>query len=132
MNFPWDLTVNNRSSFESLTSSTYILAIILAIVLIGITYFITNHFIGFQPNGSDVKKRKMAFYSVLSLGVFSLAAYNWLYVSKFITKASLLAKFSGISGTIVLSTTMFIVTYYVVIRILAFVMPNQPINTIFA
>jgi len=80
---------------EALIGMTYVYAIIVAVAAVGLAYIVARviKFGGGKRDTSHIKRR-VWYIAIGILAAVSFFLYNSLYVSKFIMKAPLLAKFS--------------------------------------
>jgi Na+/H+-dicarboxylate symporter len=108
--------IENLKQLEALIGSTYVYAIIIAIAAIVVAFIIAN-LVQYQggKNPTDHITRRIWFIIVALLAPIAFFLYNTLYVSNFITKAPLQAKFS-ISSIL---ATLIVLGVYVIVGISA-------------
>jgi hypothetical protein len=88
-------TIETLNQLDALIGQTYIYAIIGAVVALVLAFLIAN-LIKFEggKNSRDHIKRRVWYIVIGIVFTFSFYLYNALYVSDYITKPSLQAKFS--------------------------------------
>jgi hypothetical protein len=87
--------IDTLNQLDALIGQTYIYAIIGAAVALVLAFLISN-LIKFEggKNSRDHMKRRIWYIVIGIVFIFSFYLYNSLYVSDYITKSSLQAKFS--------------------------------------
>ena len=101
--------IDTLKQLDALIGQTYIYAIIGAVVALALAFLVAN-LIKFEGgrNSRDHIKRRIWYIILGIVFIFAFYLYNALYVSDFITKASLQAKFSN---TNLLSTLVLLGIY---------------------
>lgn len=107
--------IDTLKQLDALIGQTYIYAIIVAAVSLALAFLIAN-LIKFEggKNSRDHIKRRIWYIVLGIVFIFSFYLYNSLYVSEYITKSSLHAKFS----TTNLFSTFVLLGIYVVAGLL--------------
>jgi hypothetical protein len=107
-------TINTLKELDALIGTTYMYAVIVTIVAVVVAFIIAN-LIKYQGgrNANDHIKRRIGFIVVGLIAPISFFLYNHLFVSAFITKAPLAAKFSKAN----IMATLIILGGYVVLGI---------------
>ncbi|NDA64185.1 MAG: hypothetical protein EBX50_19485 [Chitinophagia bacterium] len=107
--------IDTLNQLDALIGQTYIYAIIGAAIALVLAFLITN-LIKFEggKNSRDHIKRRVWYIVLGILFTFSFYLYNALYVSDYITKSSLQAKFS----TANLLSTLVLLGIYIVAGLL--------------
>ena len=107
--------IDTLNHLGALIGQTYIYAIILSVVALGIAFLVAN-LIKFQggKNSRDHVKRRTWFIILGIIFTFFFYLYNALFVSDYVTKASLQAKFSNAN----ILATLVLVCVYIVIGLL--------------
>jgi sensor domain CHASE-containing protein len=111
--------IDTLNQLDALIGQTYIYAIIGAVVALVLAFLIANliKFEGGKNSRDHIKRR--VWYIVLGIVfTFSFYLYNALYVSDYITKSSLQAKFS----TANLFSTLVLLGIYIVVGLLTMVL----------
>ena len=101
--------IDTLKQLDALIGQTYIYAIIGAVVALALAFLVAN-LIKYEGgrNSRDHIKRRIWYIILGIVFIFAFYLYNALYVSDFITKASLQAKFSN---TNLLSTLVLLGIY---------------------
>jgi H+/Cl- antiporter ClcA len=101
--------IDTLKQLDALEGQTYIYAIIGAVVALALAFLVAN-LIKYEGgrNSRDHIKRRIWYIILGIVFIFAFYLYNALYVSDFITKASLQAKFSN---TNLLSTLVLLGIY---------------------
>lgn len=108
---------------QALIGDTYMYAAIIAILALVLAYVVAN-LIKFQggKNPTDHITRRVWFVIIGILSTIGFFLYNALYVSTFITKAPLQAKFSSAN---LMATLMILGIYFVLGIIIMLIMRNS-------
>ena len=111
--------IDTLNQLGALIGQTYVYAIIGAVVALALAFLVAN-LIKFEggKNSRDHIKRRIGYIVLGIVFTFSFYLYNALYVSDYITKSSLQAKFS----TANLLASLVLVGIYVVIGILTMIL----------
>ena len=107
--------IETLNHLGALIGQTYIYSIILSVVALGVAFLAAN-LIKFQggKNSLDHVKRRTWFIVLGIIFTFSFYLYNALFVSDYVAKASLQAKFSNAN----ILATLVLVCVYIVIGLL--------------
>lgn len=132
--FPWNLLVKNQQNFEKLNTETYIITGILLVISVLLAYLLVTYLIHNQPSNIDFTHRKVVATAIGLTGITFLILYNWLVVSSYIKVPMMYTKFMALTsfGTVWKCVVAFTLIYVVILFTLAKIMPNAPINTVFA
>jgi H+/Cl- antiporter ClcA len=111
--------IDTLNQLDALIGQTYIYAIIGAVIALALAYLVAN-LIKFEggKNSRDHIKRRVWYIVLGILFTFSFYLYNALYVSDYITRSSLQAKFS----TANLLSTLVLLGIYIVAGLLTMVL----------
>jgi H+/Cl- antiporter ClcA len=101
--------IDTLNQLDALIGQTYMYAIIAAVIALALAFLVAN-LIKYEGgrNSRDHIKRRIWYIILGIVFIFAFYLYNALYVSDFITKASLQAKFSN---TNLLSTLVLLGIY---------------------
>jgi Na+/H+-dicarboxylate symporter len=107
--------IETIKQLDALIGTTYVYAVIIAIAAIVVAFIIAN-IVKYQggKNPTDHITRRIWYIIVALLAPIAFFLYNTLYVSNFITKAPLQAKFS----TANILATLAVLGVYIVVGIL--------------
>ena len=107
--------IDTLNQLDALIGQTYMYAIIAAVIALALAFLVAN-LIKFEGgrNSRDHKKRRIWYIILGIVFIFAFYLYNSLYVSDYIARASLQAKFS----TTNLLSTLVLLGIYVVVGLL--------------
>jgi Na+/H+-dicarboxylate symporter len=106
--------IETIKQLDALIGNTYVYAIIVAIAAVVLAFIIANLIkYGGGKNATDHIKRRVWYIIIGSIAPIGFFLYNALYVSNYITKAPLQAKFSIAN----ILTTLFLLGVYVALGI---------------
>jgi hypothetical protein len=101
--------IDTLNQLDALIGQTYIYAVIAAVIALALAFLVAN-LIKFEGgrNSRDHIKRRVGYIIIGIIFTFAFFLYNALYVSDYITKSSLQAKFSTAN---ILSTSVLMGIY---------------------
>jgi hypothetical protein len=107
--------IDSIQELEALIGQTYMYAIIAAVIALALAFLVAN-LINWEggKNSRDHIKRRIWYIVIGIISTFSFYLYNSLYVSTYIEKSSLIAKFASAN----LLTTLALLGIYVVAGLL--------------
>ena len=117
-------------TLPGLITNTYVLAVILAIIFIGISMLISN-MIAYQggKNPSDPRKRKIWFFVLSGVAIISFFLWNFLHVAGLVKGAPAQSEFLIHNA---ISTGVVLVVYIVLGIVLSKILKKGKYGTLFS